>query len=455
MTTQTKGFAGWLPRGVLPTSLLSTSIWVFVFLCLGAGITSLSQLATARLIGPANFGDYAFVVAWVAVLGYLSTLGFHISLLKLMPAYMAKDEYAFVAGALRFSMMSTVALGVVIAAIGIAVVVSVTSYDSDLRMAFILGLACVPLFGLRLTMSAAIRAFGGMIRSMIPERILRDGIAVVILAFIVFAGLGTRSATTATVALLAGACVTVWVSFHYLRETTPAQLAEHLPRRDLSGWLRPVFALSTLTLADTVMAKVGILILGMLGDTMAAGIFSVAMGLAVLANMPRMAIARLFAPTVARHYALGQTDALQDLTVRASLMSLVGTTALVIPLIAGAPYILGWFGPGFEQGETAVVILLLGYLLSSANGPQQHLITMTGQEAAAAKLQSLAAVLNVGLTLPLALVYGLDGAAIGASASLVVWNVAMAYFVHARLGIMPGILGIARLLKSRVGRQQP
>ena len=41
---------------------------------------------------------YAYVSAWVTLLGYFSTLGFHVSLLRFVPAYQAREEWALARG---------------------------------------------------------------------------------------------------------------------------------------------------------------------------------------------------------------------------------------------------------------------------------------------------------------------------------------------------------------------
>src|SRR6185437_13656565 len=58
-------------------SLAALAVYV-----VGAGLTCAAQLVTARIIGPDSYGVYAYVLAWVTLLGYLSTLGFHVSLLR-------------------------------------------------------------------------------------------------------------------------------------------------------------------------------------------------------------------------------------------------------------------------------------------------------------------------------------------------------------------------------------
>src|SRR5690242_2519055 len=83
-----------------------SSIAALAVMVVGAGLTCVAQLVIARIIGPNSYGVYAYVLAWVTLLGYFSTLGFHVSLLRFLPAYQAKKEWALARGVIQYSQRS-------------------------------------------------------------------------------------------------------------------------------------------------------------------------------------------------------------------------------------------------------------------------------------------------------------------------------------------------------------
>ena len=85
-------------------------IIAFLVLVSGAFVGLVVQLGMVRLIGAESFGQYAYVISWTTVLGYVSTLGFHVSLLRLLPAYQVHEDWAKAGGALRFALASPVRL---------------------------------------------------------------------------------------------------------------------------------------------------------------------------------------------------------------------------------------------------------------------------------------------------------------------------------------------------------
>jgi O-antigen/teichoic acid export membrane protein len=188
------------------------------------------------------------------------------------------------------------------------------------------------------------------------------------------------------------------------------------------------------------MSRSAVIALGLSGNTRDAGIFAAALSVATVTALPRMAVAAAFAPTVSALFAVGDHAGLQSLSARAAWLSLLGATCAAIPLLLLAHPLLAWFGRDFVAGAPIVTILVLGQVLAAACGPQQHLITMTGNErVGAAILAACAAVSFAGCVLMIDLL-GMKGAAFATTLTLVGWNVAMGIFIHRGLNLRPGLV---------------
>ncbi|TIX44818.1 MAG: exopolysaccharide biosynthesis protein, partial [Mesorhizobium sp.] len=73
-------------------------------------------------------------------------------------------------------------------------------------------------------------------------------------------------------------------------------------------------------------------------------------------------------------------------------------------------------------------------------GPQLNLLTMTGNEWAAAAAMIVGAIAGIiGCAAGIEL-YGPLGAAVGLTLALAVWNLAMAIYIRKRLKIMPALI---------------
>src|SRR5690348_3040080 len=156
----------------------------------GAGLTCAAQLVTARIIGPDSYGVYAYVLAWITLLAYLSTLGFHVSLLRFVPAYQVREEWALVRGVIQYSQRGAAGTAISIALIGVCGIAALHgSLRPELALTFLLGIAAVPFLTLHFISASVVRAFGGIIAALAPERVVRDGLLLAIVAAVFWGNL--------------------------------------------------------------------------------------------------------------------------------------------------------------------------------------------------------------------------------------------------------------------------
>jgi O-antigen/teichoic acid export membrane protein len=148
-------------------------------------------------------------------------------------------------------------------------------------------------------------------------------------------------------------------------------------------------------------------------------------------------------------FALGDQAGLQLLSAKAAWLSLLGTACAAIPLLLLAHPLLALFGRDFVAGAPIVTILVLGQVFAAACGPQQHLITMTGNERTGAVILSVSAGLSfVGCILMIGS-FGMTGAAFATTLTVIGWNVAMGIFVRRGLHLMPGLIASFKAMAGR------
>jgi len=92
-----------------------------------------------------------------------------------------------------------------------------------------------------------------------------------------------------------------------------------------------------------------------------------------------------------------------------------------------------------------MTILIVGKLIGIAMGPVVLLLTMTGNERYAAIGVGIGAALNVILNAFFIPMWGIEGAAIATTCSIILWNSILAIWVYKRLGIHATVLGRVNL----------
>jgi O-antigen/teichoic acid export membrane protein len=416
---------------------------------IGFGLTYCSQLIIARIVGVDAYGVYAYVFAWMVVLGYFATLGFDVGLLRFVPAYEAERAWPLLRGVIQYAQRRSAFVGIAIMLIGICLIEGWV-LSPELETTFLVGFALVPIYALVRIRCSVVRAFGGVVSALVPDRVVRDGMLIGLLAVASF-GMGwTVDAPFVMMATLAGAAVGLVCAGFAVQRRRPRAIDGILPVYDTVAWRRAAIPLVILGATEGLLNRTGVILLGWITDTKDAGIYSLAFSIALVVTLPRIAMNTLFAPVISDLYARKDMRTMQVLISRTSPWTFWAGLAIAAVLFVLAKPLLAWFGAGYDAGVLALRILLVSQVLAASAGSQLYVMTMTGHERSAAVLLVCCAILNAGASSLLIAKFGLAGAAVGTALSLVVWNVAMALFLWRRLGLLPGVLGWLRLfLKPR------
>ncbi|WP_428493618.1 lipopolysaccharide biosynthesis protein [Rhodopila sp.] len=422
-----------------------------VYVC-GAGLTYLSQLVLARVIGMAAYGTYAYVLGIVTLLAYLAALGFDVSLLRFLPAYQSQQQWRLMRGVVVYAERSAAWAGGLIAAVGIAAIVAFGHVARDgTILTFAAGFGLIPVYALLWIRCARVRAFGGVASALIPDRVIRDGfvLAAVLLAALLPTG-AFGAPTAMAITLLGGIAGLVTVTRAVRNQRGPQDAPARLPMDsyepssgEIGLWRRSIFPLVAIALAEVTVNRAGSLALTWAGSPAEAGVYALAFNLSAIVILPRVAVNTQFAPMVADRFARGDTEGVQALLNHASLWALLAAASMAAALwLVAAPLLPLVFGPAVVGALPVLGILLLGQIIASGAGSQIFLLTMSGQERLAAIVLIGFALADVAASVLLVPPFGLPGAAVATSACLVGMNIAMALLVWRRLGVKPGSFGM-------------
>ena len=103
------------------------------------------------------------------------------------------------------------------------------SLRPELAFTFLIGIASVPFLALHFIGASVVRAFGGIIPALAPERIVRDGLLLVIIATVFWGNLYRLDATLAMAATLLSSIVMLGLVSIFLRRLRPPALVNAKP----------------------------------------------------------------------------------------------------------------------------------------------------------------------------------------------------------------------------------
>lgn len=422
----------------------------------GMGLAFLLQVVLARLLGAAEYGHYAFVMTVATFLVFPAKLGFDTTIVRYAAAYREEKRWAEVKGLLRYANRWTVSLSAIVALVGLAAVVVwngflATKADGDLVATFAIGLPLVPILALATLRQSALQSLGEVLYAQMPEKIWRP---VLLIGFLFAVAPLAGHAANAPLAmalfglsLLATYVFGAWV----LRRKLGPHVRTVEPAYERKRWMRTSLSLMVNAGIYLILGQLGVLMTGIIHGTYESGILSASVRIAALVTFAMTAINMTAAPLMSAAYAKGDKRRLQSVVTASGVAALAFAAAVFAVLAGFGGEVLKVFGPEFEAGTPALLLMSGGQLVNALCGQTGMVMTMTGHEGVLTKALLVSAALNIGLNGLLIPVWGMTGAGMAMLVAGSFWPVAMVFVVQRKLGIRTSL---PQLVYQRLWRER-
>ncbi len=433
-----KQLEGWFLGTSLRARLAQGAVGSLFLKGIAAGLGFLTSVILARLMGPAGYGAYAYAIAVVGVLVVAARLGLGQVAVRNMAAYRALQDWGRMRGLLHFALGA-----VLVASVCLALAAGAASWwigKPEYLLTLWLALLLLPLEALMAIIMSTLRGLRQVLLSQIPEALVRSTLflAAIALASWVLRGLEAPWAMAVRVAVTA---VTLLVAGAMLWKFLPAPAKSAPPVWEARTWIRIALPMLFVGEMSVVNHQTDLVLIGAFLGAESVGLYRPVCSVVALVGFGLGAVNMPLGPTISGLFAKGEYARLQRVITGAARATAAYALPVTIGLIVARKWVLLIYGPEFVPGATALAILSVGHLLTAAIGPVGSLLTMTGFERDAAKSVTVGAVINVGLNLLLIPRFGIEGAAVATSVSLVAWRTSSAILVWRRLGLRPTVFG--------------
>ncbi|MEJ7816838.1 MAG: oligosaccharide flippase family protein [Rubrobacter sp.] len=398
-----------------------------------AGLSFVFNIVLARLLGIEGVGVYflAFTVTTLAAVA--GRAGMDNALLRFVATSAAQANWAEVSGLYRRAIwISTGASAAITALVFIAAPVISEDLFSDpdlidpLRL---MSLGIVP-FSLLTLHGELLKGLKRIRDAMLVQAFCLQlfAIPLLLLLGVQFGLLGATAAYVTTLFLVLILSVVLW------RRATPQirGLRGHFDTRLLVASSLPLF---WATSGDLAMNWTDTLMLGILSDSEAVGIYGVAMRTALPIGFIVIAVTSAIAPRFAVLYAHGEVRALESLARKATGMMILLVSPVLLLLVAFPEWVLGFFGAGFRSGAPVLAILAAGQFTNVAFSLADTALMMSGYVKVVRNNVLLGALLNVLLNVLLIPAYGPVGAAVATATATAVRRLAAVYLMRKYLSV--------------------
>jgi O-antigen/teichoic acid export membrane protein len=419
----------------------------FALYAAGAGIAFVMQLCLARWLGATAYGTYTYVIAWSGLLAIAAGMGFPTLVLRLLPDYSIREDWARMRGVLTTSLLGTFLLGGLIALLGITLVLSLGLQGKRSVTDTVLGFVMVPLFALMALQQEIVRSFQRIGLAYAPSLLLRPSLVILGAASLLAFGHQLDSSTALAITIAATVVVIGLQAWRFRREPGPIVLSAR-PVYERRSWIKQALPLLLVSGFIVIIEQTDIVMVGAILGHRAAGLYGAAAKTASLVGLILVAVNTIGAPMFSVLFAQDRHRDLQQLVSTITAWAFWPSCLLSVILAIFAPLVLTAFGPAFASAEWQLRVLLIGQIVNAAAGSVGWLMLLSGRQNVAARVYGWVALIHVVLLAVLIPVFGTLGAAAATTLTMSLWNVWLHAAVVRDLDIHPSIVSSLRSARA-------
>lgn len=436
-------FAGDDSQGGLRSYLIRGTAGVFILQIFATGLGFVTNVLLARFLGATEYGVYTYVFAWLGLLTVLSMFGFGFLLVREIASYLTRSDMGLVNGLLRWAGARSFLLSLLVAIIVVIFSWLFREYlNSEMFPAFWLAMIILPFLTIMTLSDQAMQGFKRVVLGRVPQVLIRTPLFIILLIIAYLLNPQALNAVRAVglsfIAIAAAFVVGLWLLYGILPQPVLSAVPEYQQRM----WIHSALPLLLAAGMFELNTRTPTIMLGILVGPKETGIFTVAVLITALIGFIFIAANAALGPIISSLYTSGEMLRLQKIVTRSARVTFVIAFVMVLVIIALRGWILLLFGQEFQQSGTAIIILSIGQLFNVASGSVGILLVMTGYEKNTLIAIAISSVVTIVLSTLLIPRWGIEGAALATTVSMMIWNIILIYQVNRLLGINSTALGI-------------
>ena len=399
-------------------------------------LTLLSTIWVARVLGPSNYGMLSLTMSVVFPLVALATAGLGVAVVRFIPEYLGRGERSRVGAILFSSMTLVVGISTVVTAIlwGLAPILANRVFqDPILVSALRIGSIGIPAIATVQVAAAATRGLKTMRYDAII-RLIRPVLHLV--SFGVLLWVSVKLLAAGLIATAISWWLTAFVSLFlcgYAFKRFPLVRSGYVFRM-LIVYSAPLL-LSNLMYA--ISPRIDRLVLGVVADATAIGLYSAAANVIVILKLLHVSLVKVFSPMVSDMYNRGSRTRAQRLYLAVTKWDTLLTFCAVASALLLAQEILLLFGDRYVEALIPFTVLAAGVYMGTVVGPSGAFLRMTNRQGLDAINAVVFLVVSPVLQFAFAYWLGWTGVAFGVVASAFVLNLVQVVEIRRSYGFQP------------------
>lgn len=388
----------------------------------------LSSVVIVRLLGPEEYGRFAFVLTIVTLFAIPGTLG----LPNLMTREIASAEAVGNWGKMRGIMQWTgkiVLISSLLICFAVLLLIwsDLISINESSLPVLVAGLFLVPLLSFAETISVLLRAMHKVFWGLFPNQVMRP---LLMMVGVLALGFFTHRSVTAFEVIISLGVVLLFVialETYLARRYLPKEVMTARADYDSYGWWRALLPLSVSSGLTAIYTNSDLLMIGFILNEVDVGAYRIALSIANLGAFAFTAMALITQPYYAKAYQQGDMESINSVSRIAGAVSFMCTSGfLIVLLVVGERMFSFVYGTEHVNSYLPTLILCIGRTVFSFWGPLSALFIMAHQEKTMMRVQLVLVSINIIANLILIPKFGINGAAVATAVTYCLQGIVLA-----------------------------
>jgi len=397
----------------------------------------INSVLLARFLGAEQYGVYIFALSIVALLSIPTQFGMPMLVVREFAAFQANKQWGLMKGlGLRSHQFVLVVSAIICSCAATWLWINPDNYAENKQLALLISLALVPILSLGSLRDAMLRGLRHVILAQLPESFIRPLLLMMGLLSAIYFFQFQAKVNNILIFYIICSVIAFLIGWYLFNKHKPEELEATAAAFDSQLWFKAAFPIGLTSAMQVVSGELSILYLGFLSLDSEIAFFRIAvLASAVIAIFMQVSDS-IVAPYFSRFFHQKKYREIESLIKKVCIL----TTALTIPVFivfitTGEWLISSFYGDSYKSAYYPLIILSFGQLLNAAIGPVALLLVMSGQQKLVTWGTLFSLSVNITLHIILVPIYGMIGAAIASSVSLVLWNIILWVQINKKLPI--------------------
>lgn len=418
-------------------------------------VTMALGIFLARVLEPAGYGTYSFIMSQVTLVALLAKLGLPELILRDFAASRGREGGRVPILLIRTAIILSSSASLILVISG-AVIVTLF-YDGPNTEEFLLGLLMIAPLAVFEIYAGALRGLGYVITYQIISTLGMTTLALTayVTYSLVFHNFSSFDALVIRLAVLCALGLLAVILVKRAARSQSGLISETLPERPSArDTLKTSLSFLVIGVLHVVFVTVDQLMLGYMVNESSVAIFKVAAEGAQIVAFSYVAANAILAPEYSRLFSSGDMSLLENTAKQtAAIVFLLALPLFLVISIFAAPIVTIAFGDAYAASAAPLSILAAGHFLALLFGDPLYVLNMTGHHRTSMRLTVVAVMTNVGLNAVAIPGFGVIGAAAATTFSFVLLRLMAYFYVRSRLGIeCSAISGLSQISKIGIFR---